>query len=127
MGKFGIPRTFRMTDGEYRANVQGLNVVFGAVLGFVLAGAEAMTTTQFTLVLLLSISIVVSIFYLESSPYPAFYALVAVVGIFIMQPVAEAADLILPDKLQPTLALWVAISIVLEFAPRDKPPATGKG
>lgn len=31
----------RMTKREYRANIRGLNIVSGAVLGFVLAGAAA--------------------------------------------------------------------------------------
>jgi uncharacterized cupin superfamily protein len=35
-----IPALWRMTPGEYRANVDGLNLFFGAVLGVVMATTD---------------------------------------------------------------------------------------
>ncbi len=121
-----VPRTMRMTESEYRANIQGLNVVFGAVLGFVLAGAEAMSNYQFGIVLLLSTTIVVTIFYLEASSYRVFYGLLAVALIALLPRMMQAiAEVEAPEKLQPTLAVWLAMVAVMELAPREKTPRAG--
>ena len=57
----------RMTPREYRANIDGLNIFFGAVLGFVLAGSEALTSIWFGFLLGATAGIVISILYIPAS------------------------------------------------------------
>lgn len=130
--KLGLMRRLKapwMSDREYQANVEGLNIVFGATLGFVLAGAEGLTTQAFLIVLTLTIGIVVTILYIRSSERRAFYAILALAGIAILPSTfaALAQSSILPDKLQPTLAAWALVMTIVEFSPRASRPAAGGG
>lgn len=117
---YSIPTTMRMSEGEYRANCNGINIVFGAVLGFVLAGAERMPDSQFALTLLLSASLVITILYLETTEYRLFYAAMAILFIAFLPRLFEAFELPLIPKLQPTLGVWLLMVLLIELAPRDK-------
>lgn len=118
--KFKFPKDARVSEREYRANIDGINIVFGAVLGFVLAGAEAMTTQQFALLLLLSAAVVITILYLGSSEYRAFYGLIAIVTVAILPWMMRGLEIPRLEKLQPTLGVWVAMVILLELMPKRK-------
>lgn len=123
---FTIPRVLRTTEREYRANIEGMNIVFGAVLGFVLAGTESMATKDFMLILLLSATVVVMILYLGSSEYRLFYGVTAVIGVLAL-PWALQEILEVPPvpKLQPTLGSWLLMVILIELMPRVREmPAT---
>lgn len=114
----------RMTDEEYRANLNGINIFFGAVLGFVLAGTETLGTAGFTLVLVLCSAIVISILYISSSKRRFVYFLYTAVGIACLPQVVTLigpAGTTLPPKLIPTLAVWTAMTAFVEFAPRARP------
>ena len=117
---YAVPTTSRMTASEYRANLTGLNVVFGAVLGFVLAGAENLSTLDFVYLLLLSSAAVVTILYLGSSDYKLFYGAMAVVMAATVPWLLEQAGVPVLPKLQPTLATWIAMVIFLELLPQEK-------
>lgn len=58
-----------MDEREYSASKSGLQIVFGAVLGFVLAGAEAFGPFAFATLLLITSGGVASILYISASPY----------------------------------------------------------
>ena len=115
---FALPPTLRMTQREYRANIDGMNIVFGAVLGFVLAGVEGASTRDFVAVLLLSAGAVVTILYLGSSPYPVFYGITAIALVALIPSVIDELTNIDIPKLQPTLAVWTAMVILIEILPR---------
>ena len=123
---YAIPTTSRMTRSEYRANITGLNVVFGAVLGFVLAGAENLSNTDFVYLLLLSSAAVVTILYLGSSDYKLFYGTMAVIIAATLPWLLEKAGVPNLPKLQPTLATWIAMVIFLELLPQEKPGESDK-
>ena len=117
----------RMTDEEYRANLNGLNIFFGAVLGFVLAATETLETAGFTLVLVLCTAIVISILYISSSRRRFVYFVYTAVGIALLPQAVELigpAGTTLPPKLLPTLAVWTAMTAFVEFAPRARPGDT---
>lgn len=118
---YHIPVTMRVTEGEYHANVNGMNMVFGAVLGFVLAGTEALSTLDFVYVLLLSAGTVVTILYMASSVYKLFYGLLGVGMVVALPFLLEPMDVASADKLQATLGVWLAVVIGLELMPRVKP------
>ncbi|MFB0613208.1 hypothetical protein [Aurantiacibacter poecillastricola] len=119
---YAVPTTLRMSAGEYRANLTGLNVVFGAVLGFVLAGAEDLTTRDFVYLLVLSSAAVVTILYLGSSSYKLFYTILAVAVTILLPWLVESGGLPAIPKLQPTIATWLAMVVFLELLPRVKEP-----
>lgn len=116
-----------MSEREYHANVEGLNIVFGATLGFVLASAENLTTRGFLIVLGLTVGIVVTILYIRASEKRMFYTLLAFTGIAglpsVLGTMLQDGDVI-PLKLQPALAAWAVVMALVEFSPRAKAPAT---
>jgi hypothetical protein len=114
----------RMMHGEYRATLNGLNIFFGAVLGVVMAGTESLKSWDFAFVLLLTAATIVAILNISTSSRRAVYAVVAAVAIFFLPWLMErllSAGAALPDKLQPTLAVWTAMTVAIEFAPREQP------
>jgi hypothetical protein len=113
----------RMSHGEYRANLTGLNIFFGAVLGFVMAGTESLGAQQFALMLAVVSGMVVGILYISSSKRRLAYAALAALMIFMLPDVIEAIvgkGSAMPDKLQPTLAVWAVMTMLVEFLPRER-------
>jgi hypothetical protein len=119
----------RMTHAEYRANLSGLNIFFGAVLGFVLAGMESLKPFQFGLLLTMVSGIVIGILYVSSSRHRLAYT--AVTALLILELprwlhfVVQSGEQI-PQNLQPTLAVWLGMTAFVEFLPRE-PDRLGPG
>ncbi|MBO9713337.1 hypothetical protein [Sphingomonas sp.] len=116
----------RMTHGEYRANLNGLGIFFGAVLGFVMAGTETLAPLDYALTLSMSAAAVICILYISASPRRIAYTLVAIFVIAMLptalhQLLSKGAQI--PPNLQPTLAVWLGITVLVEFAPRERPAA----
>lgn len=120
---YKIPTTFRITEREYRANIEGMNIVFGAVLGFVLVGAENVEVGDFIALLALSSAIVVMILYLGSSEYKLFNAVTTALSIAFLPYIAvDLFDITEVPKLQPTLAIWAIMVLGVEMIPREQAP-----
>jgi hypothetical protein len=116
----------RMTEREYRANIDGLNIFFGAVLGFVLAGSETLDNIWFAILLATTAGIVISILYITASEQRAAYsvlalALIASMGAWLEDFLPGANSI--PAKLQPCLMVWALMTISVEFLPREKAEA----
>ncbi len=117
---YKMPPSFRITEGEYKANVDGINIVFGAVLGFVLVGGEGLPVRDFAALLILSAAIVVMILYLGRSEYKLFYGVMTAVSIIAFPFIAEDFfKLARVPKLQPTLAIWAFMIVLVEIMPRE--------
>ncbi len=122
LGKSGLGK---MTAREYEANLNGLNMFFGAVLGFVLAGTEKLTDLQFGVVLFFLACTVITILFISSSRHRVMYAVLALV---YSASFPEMTDYVLrghdlvSGKLRPTLLVWTAMTIMVEFWARDKAP-----
>ena len=115
-----MPPSLRITDGEYEANVRGMNIVFGAVLGFVLADASELPPLDFAIVLMLSASVVVTILYLSHSEYKLFYVATAGIAIAVLPHVLnEQFGIVRIPQLQPTLAVWALMVLIVELLPRE--------
>lgn len=119
-------RIGRISEREYRANIDGLNIFFGAVLGFVLAGSETLDNFWFGMLLAMTSGIVVSILYITASEQRFTYSALALVLIGTMNTVLE--DILpgansVPAKLQPCLLVWALMTISVEFLPREKAEA----
>ncbi|OWQ84090.1 hypothetical protein CDN99_24710 [Roseateles aquatilis] len=113
----------RMSSGEYQANLNGMNMFFGAVLGFVLAGTEKLGEWQFGVLLLSLASVVITVLYITSSRHRVMYAALA---LFYAWTFPYVMDLLLrqqgavPDKVRPTLLVWIVMTIVVEFWARER-------
>ena len=112
----------QMSDGEYRANLAGINMFFGAVLGFVLAGIEKLSSFQFGFVLLFLAAVVISIMFISESRHRAAYSIYAIT-VSLASPslidfTLRTKDAI-PSKVLPTLLAWTLMTILVEFWARD--------
>ena len=118
---YKLPTHTRMTHGEYRANVQGLNILFGAVLGFVLADASAMPLENFAIVLAVSAGTTVGVLYLQESDHKLFYAGLNIFILSLMPGLLDRLDA--PpnlDRLVVTFAVWAAMVLLIELVPRQR-------
>ena len=123
LGKTGLGK---MTSSEYQANLNGLNMFFGAVLGFVLTGTETLNTWQFGFVLMMLASAVISILFISSSKHRLAYSIYALIIALTLPELINfilRGDGLVPDKIRPTLVVWTLMTILVEFwgRERDKP------
>ena len=126
LGKTGLGK---MTSSEYQANLNGLNMFFGAVLGFVLTGTETLNTWQFGFVLMMLASAVISILFISSSKHRLAYSIYALIIAITLPELINfilRGDGLVPDKIRPTLVVWTLMTILVEFwgRERDKPAQT---
>lgn len=118
---YAIPTSLAISEAEYRANISGINIVFGAVLGFVLAKIEGLPPLDFMVVLITSAAAVVTILYFGSTRHPLFYGLLAGAMIAVLPVVLDSFGIPPIPKLQPTLVAWTIMVLVVELSPRQKP------
>ncbi|HEY1397936.1 hypothetical protein [Roseateles sp.] len=113
----------RMSSGEYQANLNGMNMFFGAVLGFVLSGTEKLSAWQFGVLLTALASVVITVLYISSSKHRLMYSLLALfyAATFpeVMSMLLRGPDLV-PDKVRPTLLVWIGMTVMVEFWAREK-------
>lgn len=119
---YKIPTSLRMKEGDYRAGLNALNIVFGAVLGFVLIGGENLPIFDFVALLAISALVVMMIQSIALSDFTLFSVIATGVAIyFLPQMAVEWFSLTRVPKLQPTLATWAVMATILELSPREKP------
>ena len=111
-----------MSEGDYRAGLSALNIVFGAVLGFVLVGGEDLPVLDFMALLGISAFIVMLIQAIALSEYTLFNIAMTAASIYYLPELAEEFFAIAKvPKLQATLAVWAGMAVLLELSPREKP------
>lgn len=113
----------KMSEGEYQANLNGINMFFGAVLGVVLAGIEKLSSVQFGFVLVLLAANVTSIMFISGSRHRVVYAISTVAMSFATPTIIDFAlhtKNAIPSKVLPTLLAWTLMTIAVEFWSRDK-------
>ncbi len=115
----------KMTPREYEANLNGIHMLFGAMLGVVLANTEALETWRYMMLIAFTVGIVVSILYVSASKQRIAYFAVALFGVAILPRFYDAIlapDDVAPMKLQPTLLCWALFVGMIEFLPRHHKP-----
>ena len=112
MGKISFG--WRVTDEEYRANINGMNTFFGAVLGFVLADVKVPDMLGFAQLLMFTAAIVIGILYVSASSQRWAYAAFNLLLIWGL-PRALREDPGELGRLQVTLAVWTGLTIFLEL------------
>ena len=111
---YKIPTSSKMKDGDYRAGLSALNIVFGAVLGFVLVGGENLPIFDFVALLAISALVVMMIQSIALSEYTLFSVVVTGLAIYLLPEIAEEwFSLTRVPKLQPTLATWAVMATIL--------------
>lgn len=119
----------RMTAGEYRANINGLNTFFGAVLGFVISSVDFLDPWRFAYLLLILGGVVISILYIHGSPHRLSYAIMTLVFVAVLPRITGPAlpnGAEFPGKIQATLAVWTLMTIFVEFMPREREENSGQ-
>ena len=118
---YKMPTGMTITEGDYRAGLNAMNIVFGAVLGFVLVGGEDLPVRDFVGLLAISGLIVMLIQSIALSPYKLFNITTTAMVIYFLPKVAEDFfSISAVPKVQPTHAVWAAMAVVLEISPREK-------
>ena len=119
-----VMKCTRITEREYRANLDGMNIFFGAVLGIVLGGTETMAPLKFAGLLAMSAGAVISVLYISSSRNRLAYAAVTALIVAMLPRMLESVigPGLVPDHLQPTLAVWATMVVGVEFLPREAEP-----
>jgi uncharacterized membrane protein len=124
---YKLPLNSTMKDGDYRAGLNALNIVFGAVLGFVLVGGENLPILDFVALLAISAFVVMLIQSIALSEYTLFSVVTTALAIYGLPEIAEEwFSLTKVPKLQPTLATWAVMATLLELSPREKPDENSK-
>jgi hypothetical protein len=122
-----------MTHGEYAANKSGLNIFFGAIIGVIMADVESLGAAQYSILLVATASLVVTLLFIGASRRPLIYFLVAAFFLFSVYGSMERYESELGVSAQwianrylPVFAVWLGMLAVVEFAPRERPkPETG--
>ena len=118
---YKVPVHSKMSEGDYRAGLNALNIVFGAVLGFVLVGGEELPIFDFVALLAISALIVMLIQSIALSEYTLFSVAATAIVIYLLPEVAEDwFSLTRVPKLQPALATWAVMATLLEMSLRDR-------
>ena len=112
-----------MSQSEYRAALDGINIFFGAILGVTLAGTEGLATLPYMTLLVMVSGVVVTILYIPASAHRLWYAIALVVILVVFLISHDEGDLVLasfpmPPKLVETLIVWTVATAIVQFTPR---------
>lgn len=116
--------SMKYTSREIEGSIQALNIFFGAVIGISLAGIEDIPTWEYTLILVVTAAVVMTILLVSNThrrvSQTASMVVMLVVTYFVFHSPSVENDLQLfvPEKLFPTLVVWAAMAVSTEFMPR---------
>lgn len=114
---------FAISDAEYQSMNNGINIVFGAVLGIVLTKTENMGAADFMFVLATSAVAVSQILLLGLTQERRLqYGLTAAGAIILLPFILDSVGIPPIPKLQPTLVVWTAMVLLIELSPRKAQP-----
>ena len=126
------PGFLRMTRGEYEANKNGLNIFFGAMLGVVMADVEGLPPREFAWLLWIASAYVVTILYISASRRRIVYSGLALTMLgaawaaaLYSAPLFDIEQAWLTGRLLPAFSVWTLMTIIIEFAPREREPVNG--
>ncbi|WP_108810774.1 hypothetical protein [Sphingorhabdus sp. Alg231-15] len=116
---------FKLTQREYEATINALNIFFGAIIGVSLGNITEIPLQDYIMLLVVIATMVSSILMVTYTHRPLWNSLVLAV-IFLAAWYAESdssGQLIdFPDRVLPTLSVWAAMAIMTEFTDRTRDP-----
>lgn len=112
-----------MTETEYHANIKGLNIFFGAMIGVVMGNAPELDVMHYSVLLIMVASFVITILYVHSSDLKLFYALFGAGGVvfFTFLTFDKTIDALgidalwMRNRLLPSLAVWLLLLCLIEY------------
>ena len=117
-----------MSHKEYEANLAGLNIVFGAMVGVVMGGIRDMGALDYSIFLILVASFVITLLYISASQQRLLYASIAGILLLLAWTNTAAAEAhfsidpnLMEQRLLPVATVWFLFTIFVEFIPRGKP------
>ena len=117
-----------MSHKEYEANMAGINIVFGAMVGVVMGNVNEMEPLDYSIFLALVASFVINLLYISASKHRITYACMGAALLAIAWLLAadiETKFNIDPDlfekRLLPVATVWFLMVSGIEFLPRGKP------
>ena len=112
-----------LSEAEYQSMNSGITIVFGAVLGVVLTKTEDMAPADFMFVLASSAIAVSQILLLGLTKDKRLqYSLTTAAAIIALPFMLDSVGIPPIPKLQPTLIVWTALVLLIEFSPRKPAP-----
>lgn len=116
----------KLTQREYEASLNALNIFFGAIIGVSLGNIEKMPTINYVVLLLITASIVSTILVVSYS-HRRFQNMLVMILVLAMAWYAhlyltDESPIAFPEKLLPTLSVWAAMAIMLEFTEKMQEP-----
>ncbi len=121
--KIGNP--FRLTQREYEATINALNIFFGAIIGVSLGNITEIPLDDYV-ILLVIISALVSSILLVTYTHRRVWNSVMLTGVLLAAWYAESdssgAVIDFPERVLPTLTVWAALAVMTEFSDRAEDP-----
>jgi hypothetical protein len=116
----------KLSQREYEASLNALNIFFGAIIGVSLGNIEAMSVQDYV-VLLLATAAMVSTILVVSYSHRRIWNVVVMFSLlgfawYIDIYRAKGIDIDFPEKLLPTLSVWAGLAILLEFTEKTSEP-----
>lgn len=115
-----------MTYSEYKANISGINIFFGAIIGVVMAELSLQSPITYSLLLIQVASFIVLVLYISASKHRLYYFFFSVSILLVTWIKVSNRDefygidvVWLENRLLPTLSVWLFMIASIEFFPRD--------
>ncbi len=128
LGKlFKIGNPFKLTQREYEATINALNIFFGAIIGVSLGNITEIPMDEYV-ILLIIISVLVSSILLVTYSHRRIWNSIMLAGALLAAWYAESDNgggaIDFPDRVLPTLTVWAALAVMTEFSDRaENPPS----
>lgn len=127
-GMRAINRSGKLTQREYEASLNALNIFFGAIIGVSLGNVENMPTKDYVFLLVITAALVTMILLVSYSHRRFMNMIVLAAGLGIAWYDHASPDVEIltafPDKLLPTLSVWAVMAAAVEFTERIAEPDT---
>jgi hypothetical protein len=125
LGKFlKIGNLFRLTQREYEATINALNIFFGAIIGVSLGNITEIPMDDYV-ILLVIISAMVSSILLVTYTHRRIWNSVMLTGVLLAAWYAESSTgglIDFPERVLPTLTVWAVLAVTTEFSDRAEDP-----
>lgn len=118
-----IGNIFKLTQREYEATINALNIFFGAIIGVSLGNITEIPLQDYMVLLVVIATMVSSILMVTYTHRPLWNSIVLTV-VFLAAWYAESdsSDQMIdfPDRVLPTLSVWAGMAIMTEFSDRNR-------
>lgn len=119
-----IGNTFKLTQREYEATINALNIFFGAIIGVSLGNITEIPLDDYV-ILLVIISALVSSILLVTYTHRRIWNSIMLTAVLTAAWYAESDTggvIDFPERVLPTLTVWAALAVMTKFSDRADDP-----